>query len=227
MKSVRKTARGLLIFIPVSVRSGSAHRWCWPRMCQRKCSFQLHLFNSTGNVALKWVKLTFLAFYLKCLITSPAHTSKSHSALWELIKEKPSGPHRQDLRRSSFSDLSSSPPDRLLLARGPSWSHCSELFLVSVSTVPPLLRQFSWPTFDASPPLLSHLRLHTYPGCFPPLGLPLLALRLAPCEALARWRHAPPPLQRWMDQAAFWSTPKTAQHGAAPHGTDIPLETEE
>lgn len=84
-------------------------------------------------------------------------------------------------------------------------------------SVPPLLRQFS--TFAASPPslLLSHLRPHTYPGCFPPLGLPLLALPLAPCEPLARWRHAPPPLQRWMDQAVFWSTPKTAQR--APHST--------
>lgn len=49
-------------------------------------------------------------------------------------------------------------------------------------------------------------------------GPPLPALLLAPGQPLPWWRQAPPPLQRWMDQAACLIHSKTAQHGTAQHG---------
>lgn len=103
-----------------------------------------------------------------------------------------------------------------LLARGPSQSHCSELFMVSSGTRSRLsgdffiyhVRRLSSSPFSSSPVHLWRM-LSALGGPFLP------ALLLASVEPLPRWRQAPPPLQRWMDRAACRIHSKTAQHGTA------------
>lgn len=118
-----------------------------------------------------------------------------------------------------FSDCLRPPASSIegpLLARGPSQSHCSELFMVSSGTRSRLsgdifiyhVRRLSSSPFSSSP-------VHLW-KMLSALGGPLLpALLLAPVEPLPRWRQAPPPLQRWMDRAACRIHSKTAQPGTA------------
>lgn len=123
---------------------------------------------------------------------------------------------------------SSSSPEGALLARGPSGSHCSELFMVSTGAKSRLSPEtFSYTVFlDAflfPPPSSSSLPPsssppYTYGGCFPPPGASSSCAPIGPRRRLCRADVRPRRPSAALNGPSSLSDPLQKQLGTARHG---------